>query len=91
MPLSPLPLILTTQKVRFSRCYPILQMKKLNATLREGDFSKCSMRDSAIVVLQTHCYFLSLNLTCVKWSREIKVGGRCDGSMVQGNQGWGQV
>lgn len=50
-------------------------MKKQNMTLREGALPKVSTRVSAIFVLQAHQYFPSPGLTCVKWSKEIEVGG----------------
>lgn len=53
----------------------MLRMRKQNTTLREGALPKVSAGGSAIFVLQTHQYFPSLGLTCVKWSKKIEVGG----------------
>lgn len=55
--------------------WSIVQMKKRNAALRDGDLPEVSASVSALSVLQTHQYFPSLGLTCVKWSKKIEVGG----------------
>lgn len=54
--------------------WAIVQMKKQNRILQDGDLPEVSARVSAVSVLQTHQYFSSLGLTCVKWSKKIEVG-----------------